>query len=42
VFHGSSFVRALDGMLTILDMKEQRRLGSVFTEKGVNRVVYVE
>jgi len=44
VDHGDSLyvVRALDGMLTILDMKEQRRLRSVFIEKGVNHVIYVE
>jgi DNA-binding beta-propeller fold protein YncE len=44
VDHGDTLyvVRALDGMLTILDMKEQRRLGSIFIEKGVNHVVYVE
>jgi hypothetical protein len=44
VDHGDMLyvVRALDGMLSIIDMKEQRNKGSVFIEKGVNHIVYVE
>jgi YVTN family beta-propeller protein len=44
VDHGDTLyvVRALDGMLSIIDMKEQRSKGSVFIEKGVNHVVYLK
>jgi hypothetical protein len=44
VDHGDNLyiVRALDGMLSIIDMKEQRKTGSVFIEKGVNHVMYVD
>lgn len=44
VDHGDTLyvVRALDGMLSIIDMKEQRSKGSVFIENGVNHVAYVE
>jgi hypothetical protein len=35
-------VRANDGLLTLLDMKELRVLRSLFIEIGVNHVVYVQ
>jgi len=35
-------VRANDGLLTLLDIKELRVVRSLFIEKGVNHVVYVE